>query len=349
MPLSIERHHWPDKSGIPIFIHKLMGYNLPVKPIITYGKKLSMARYIDLQVNGYLGVDFSHPGLTLEGITLVADELYKRGTLAFCPTIISSPLETYEQNLPVLAQAFRDPDLSPRLLGIHVEGPFLSPKPGARGAHSEKNIIPPDIKLFEHFRTLSEDNICLLTLAPEPEGADRLIRHAARRGVTVSLGHHDAGLEDIRRAVDAGATAVTHLGNGIPNMVPRHPNQLWDQLAEDRLTPMLITDGHHLPPSFIKSVFDLKGTGNVAIVSDSAPIAGRKPGKYNTLGLDVVLEESGKLWVPEGNHLAGSSANIRECAEYLGSLGFLGETAIDAAAIHTPLRLLGIRSLQELG
>ena len=221
-------------------------------------------------------------------------------------------METYEQNLPVLAQAFRDPEISPRLLGIHVEGPFISPEPGARGAHSESNILPPDIKLFERFRSLSEDNICLLTVAPEPEGADRLIRHVAKLGITVALGHHNAATEDIKRAVDAGASAVTHLGNGIPNMIPRHPNQIWDQLAEDRLTPMLITDGHHLPPSFIKSVFDLKGTGNVAIVSDSAPIAGMKPGKYNTLGLDVVLEESGKLWVPEGNHLAGSSANIKE-------------------------------------
>ena len=304
-----------------------------------------MKRYIDLQVNGYLGIDFSQPGLTLDGIRKVATELYNKGTLAFCPTIISSPLETYEQNLPILAQAFRDPYLSARLLGIHIEGPFISPKPGARGAHKETNIIPPDIDLFEHFRDLSEDNVCLLTLAPEAEGAHPLINHVSRLGITVSLGHHDAGSDDIKRAVDAGATAVTHLGNGIPNLIPRHPNQIWDQLAEDRLTPMLITDGHHLPPSFIKSVFDMKGTGNVAIVSDSAPIAGLPPGQYNTLGQDVVLEESGKLWVPEGNHLAGSSANIRECAEYLDSLGFLGKTSIESAAVYAPLRLLGITSL----
>jgi N-acetylglucosamine-6-phosphate deacetylase len=306
---------------------------------------IKMKRYVDLQVNGYSGIDFSAPGLTLDGIRTVTEELYRLGTLAFCPTVISSPPEVYEQNLPVLASAFKDPDLSPRLLGIHLEGPFISPLPGARGAHKESNIIPPDIKIFEHFRNLAEDNVCLLTAAPEIEGGIRLINHAAKLGITVSLGHHTAGPDYIKRAVDAGATAVTHLGNGISNMLPRHPNPIWDQLAEDRLTPMLITDGHHLPPSFIKSVFDMKGTGNIAIVSDSAPIAGLKPGKYNTLGLDVVLEKSGKLWVPEGNHLAGSSANIRECVEYLDSLEFLGKKALDAAAIFTPLRILGRATL----
>lgn len=300
-----------------------------------------MKRYIDLQVNGYLGIDFSEPGLTIEGIRTVTEELYKRGTLAYCPTVISSPPATYEQNLPVLARAMREPDLAPRILGIHIEGPFISPSPGARGAHTESNIIPADLKLFDHYRKLADDRIVLLTLAPEVEGALELIRHASRNGITVSLGHHQAGPDVIKRAADAGARAVTHLGNGVPNTLPRHPNPLWDQLAEDRLTPMLITDGHHLPPSFIKSVFAMKGIGNVAIVSDSAPIAGFKPGKYRTLGLDVVLEESGKLWVPEGNHLAGSSANIRECAEYLDSLDFLGGNGVDAAAIYTPLRLLG--------
>jgi len=304
-----------------------------------------MKRYIDLQVNGYLGIDFSEPGLTLDGIRTVTEELYKRGTLAYCPTLISSPPETYERNLPVLAKAFKDPAIAPRLLGIHIEGPFISPVPGARGAHAESNIIPPDIKILDRFRKLSGDNVRLLTVAPESDGASKLIRHAAKSGITVSLGHHSAGPDDLKRAVDSGATAVTHLGNGIPNMLPRHPNPLWDQLAEDRLTPMLITDGHHLPPSFIKSVFDMKGVGKVAIVSDSAPIAGLKPGKYHTLGQDVVLEESGKLWVPEGNHLAGSSANIRECVEHLESLDFMGRNGIDAAAIHTPLRLLGKSTL----
>ncbi len=304
-----------------------------------------MKRYIDLQVNGYLGIDFSEPGLTLEGVRTVVEELYKRGTLAFCPTVISSSSETYEQNLPVLARAFEDPDLSPRLLGIHMEGPFISPRPGARGAHAESHIIPPDIRLFEHYRKLSGDRICLLTVAPEIKGAFKLINHAAKLGITVSLGHHTAEAYDIKKAVDAGATAVTHLGNGVPNSLPRHPNPIWDQLAEDRLTPMLITDGHHLPPSFIKSVFDMKGTGNIAIVSDSAPIAGLKPGKYNTLGLDAVLEESGKLWVPEGNHLAGSSANIKECVKYLDSLEFLGRKGLESAAIYAPLRLLGKSAL----
>ncbi|MDA2938998.1 glucosamine-6-phosphate isomerase, partial [Acidobacteria bacterium AH-259-A15] len=257
-----------------------------------------MKGFVDLQVNGYQGVDFSAPGLDLEQLRLVVHSLRKEGTIAFCPTIITSPVEVYEQNLPVLARAMDEPDLAPHLLGIHVEGPFISPQDGARGAHPRRHTALPEIPLYDRLRQLAENRIALVTLAPELPGAKSLIQHIIRTGAAVSLGHHLANRQAIEEACEYGAVAATHLGNAIPNLLPRHPNPLWDQLDEDRLMVMLITDGHHVPDTFIRVVARLKGPQRLIVVSDSAPPAGLPPGRYHTLGQDVILEENGRLWNP---------------------------------------------------
>ncbi|UCF37695.1 MAG: N-acetylglucosamine-6-phosphate deacetylase [Acidobacteriota bacterium] len=299
--------------------------------------------FIDLQVNGYMGVDFSAPGLTLDEVRLVVTELRERKTLAFCPTVITSSWEVYESNLPVLAEAMWEPDLRPHLLGIHLEGPFISPKDGARGAHPLDCTAPPSIESYERLRELADDSVSLLTLAPELEGAAELIRHVSHSGVRVSLGHHLADADRIRRACREGATASTHLGNGIPNLIPRHPNPIWDQLDCEQLKIMMITDGHHLPDCFIRVVTRLTSPDRRIVVSDSAPIGGYPPGKYETLGQEVVLETSGKLWNPVGDHLVGSSACMAECMNYLASLGLLNEDELWAVGYSNPLDYLGLR------
>lgn len=281
--------------------------------------------WVDLQVNGFAGIDFSAPGLTVEAVQQVAEELARRGTAAFCPTVITSPLEVYEQNLPVLAEAASRPTSGAVILGIHLEGPFISPEDGARGAHSRESVQLPDVDLFRRLDDLAGGRVVLLTLAPEMPGAPAVITAATELGVTVSLGHHLASEAEIARACDCGARAVTHFGNGIPNLLPRHPNPLWSQLAEPRLTLMLITDGHHVPASLIRVVFQCRGPEGTIVVSDAAPVAGFPPGRYRTLGQEVELEPSGRLWNPVGNHLVGSSASMRECMVYLESLGLTDE------------------------
>ncbi|MFQ5929038.1 MAG: N-acetylglucosamine-6-phosphate deacetylase [Acidobacteriota bacterium] len=308
--------------------------------------------FVDLQVNGYQGVDFSAPGLDLEQVRLVVDSLKKEGTIAFCPTIITSAMEIYEQNLPVLARAMDEPALAPHLLGIHVEGPFISPEDGARGAHPRPHTAVPDIALYDRLRHLAENRISLMTLAPELPGAKSLIQHIIRTGAAVSLGHHLANRQAIEEACECGAVAATHLGNGVPNLLPRHPNPLWDQLDEDRLTVMLITDGHHVPDTFIRVVTRLKGPQRLIVVSDSAPPAGLPPGRYHALGQDVVLEESGRLWNPLGNHLVGSSCCMMQCMNYLAKLGVFTEDELWQVGYVNPLALIGrqldSQSLEEL-
>lgn len=296
--------------------------------------------WVDLQVNGYRGVDFSSEELTLEQIGQVVQALKERGVDAFCPTVITSSEAIYRRNLPLLAKAMEDQDLAPHLLGVHLEGPFISPQDGARGAHSRTHVRPPDISFFDRMREWSDGRISLVTLAPELPEAMSLIRYIDRCGIPVSLGHHLADGDTIRRACDHGAVASTHLGNGIPNMLPRHPNPLWEQLAEERLTVMLIADGHHLPDSFLQVCFHAKSECRVVLVSDAAPIAGCPPGDYWNLGQKVRLEENGRLWNPEGNHLVGSSSSLRECVLRARGVLDLSDAQVQRMARENPLRLI---------
>jgi N-acetylglucosamine-6-phosphate deacetylase len=299
------------------------------------------AGFADLQVNGFLGVDFSAPGLTVEAVARVTDALRNRGTAAYCPTMITADEEIYRQNLPVLARAMEDPHLSASLLGIHLEGPFISSRDGARGAHPASATRLPDLEYYERLRAWAGDRVALVTLAPELPGSEHLIRHIRATGAHVSIGHHMASFSEIRSACDAGAEAVTHFGNGIPNLLARHPNPLWDQLAEDRLQLMLITDGHHVPETLIRSVLLARGVNKTLVVSDAAPIAAMPAGRYSTLGQEVILEPSGRLWNPVGNHLVGSSATMIDCMNVLAGLGILEEEGLWAVGLQNPLRLIG--------
>jgi len=301
-----------------------------------------MSGWVDLQVNGYLGVDFSAPGLRLEQVCRVGNDLRRRGVTGFLATLVSSPEEVYRQNLSVLARACREQGDRGPLLGIHLEGPFLSPADGARGAHDPRWISQPEASRFDGWQEAAEGWIRLVTLAPERPGALSLIEYLNGQGVAVSLGHHLADLACIREAAEAGASACTHLGNGIPQYLPRHPNPLWDQLAEERLMVMVIPDGHHVPWSFLRVVLRAAGLARVVAVSDAAPPAGLSPGRFTLWGQEVVLEASGKLWNPAENHLAGSSKNLAECVEQLLSWQLASESEADLIAAENPRRLLEI-------
>ncbi len=296
--------------------------------------------FVDLQVNGYKGVDFSSPDLDEEHFLYACKELIKHGTVAFLPTIITSPLSIYKKNLGLIARAMDHQEIKKHILGIHVEGPFISEKEGARGAHNRNWVHKPDIRLLDNLYDWSEGRITLLTMAAEPEGADTLCRHAVSLGITVSLGHHLATESDLEKLVLSGARALTHLGNGLPNMLPRHNNPLWAGLANDDLSAMIISDGHHLPPSFLKTVIRTKGIEKSIVTSDASPVAGLPPGRYHTLGNDVLLEPSGLLHNPEAGHMVGSSATMLECINHLLSLKLVTKKEAFAIGFYNPLNII---------
>ena len=296
----------------------------------------------DLQVNGYKGVDFSDSDLTEEKFIQTCRMVLNNGTTSFLPTMITSPEDVYRKILPLMARIIDMPEFTGRLPGIHLEGPFISPESGVCGIHNQKWILKPDIKFLENLIEWSQGKIKLLTIAAEIEGAEDITRYAVRNGIIVSLGHQTACEHDIERIVKAGATAMTHLGNGIPNTINRHFNPIWAGLSNDNLAAMLITDGHHLPPSVIKSMIKAKGVSRCIVTSDASPLSGMPPGKYQYLGENIILEENGLLHNTERGCLAGSSSTIMDCMNHLASLNFLTADELLRVGFYNPLQLIGV-------
>ena len=303
--------------------------------------------FVDLQVNGFKGVDFSAPNLTLRDIHSISNQMLAHGTIGYCPTVISSPLEIYERNLPLIAEAMESKE-GAQILGIHLEGPFLNPKYGPRGIHPENQIIAPSIELFEQFRTWSKDKITLFTLAPEQDGALDLIKHIVNKSnVVVSIGHLDAGYKTIQDAIDAGARAATHVGNGLADMIDRHDNPLWPILADDRLTGLFITDGSHLPKEMVIVCIRAKGISNFIVTSDIVHLAGLEPGEYDFHGVPVILEGENYLHRKGATQHAGSASTMLECMNFLMSLGELDEKGLERVGYENPLKLIN-RKIDDL-
>jgi len=297
---------------------------------------------VDLQVNGFKGVHFSDPSLTRESFVLACRGVLDVGTTAFLPTVITSPPEVYEHNLPIIAAVVRSQEFRGRLLGIHLEGPFISAQDGARGAHDSQWITKPDVGYLEHLLEWADGRVKLLTIAAELQGAEDLARHASSRGIAVSLGHQMASEADLHKLVQAGAVSLTHLGNGVPAMLHRHVNPVWAGLANDDLSAMIISDGHHLPASVLKTIIRTKGAGRCVVVSDASSPAGLPPGEYEVLGHRHVLDENGRLYEPATGYLAGSSATMLKCMNHLASLDLVSPDELIAMGFHNPLGLVGI-------
>jgi N-acetylglucosamine-6-phosphate deacetylase len=297
--------------------------------------------FVDLQVNGWMGTDFMNPDLTLDKILEITKELASRGTAAYCPTFVTGDPEIYKRNLSIFARAAEDQYLSSHILGLHIEGPFISSEPGAIGAHPRKFVRNPDIRLFDRMMEWSGGTVKILTLAPELPGAEKLIRHAVERGVVVSIGHHMANDEELMVAVEAGATLATHVGNGIPNMIHRHANPLWWLLACDSLSGLFITDGHHLPDDFIKVALRAKTLDHFVVTSDASTLAGMPPGKYTIFGsLEVTIDSTGLIYSEQSKGLAGSHSTMIECMNHLASMAMLTEKELWQVGRDNPLEIM---------
>lgn len=274
---------------------------------------------IDLQINGVNGIDFNLSTLTTADIINATHYLLSCGVTSYFPTVITNSDENIITILRAIDEACKTDELvNACVTGIHLEGPFLSPLEGARGAHSEKYIKAPDWELFKKFREASGGRIRIVTLAPEWENAPAFISGCKHDGIIVSIGHSLANTQHISNAVAAGAGMSTHLGNGIPLMLPRHPNVVWDQLAADALYACIIADGIHIPDSFIKVAMKVKGR-SLMIVSDATCFAGMQPGEYEShIGGIVVLDGNKRISLKSSpGLLAGAAKTLPENIETL--------------------------------
>jgi N-acetylglucosamine-6-phosphate deacetylase len=278
---------------------------------------------VDLQINGFRGLDFNTLPVPADLPGDVTRELYREGVTSYLATVITNSPKAIEEAVRAIARGcVADPDAGAAIAGIHLEGPFIAREDGPRGAHEKKFVRPPDWNLVRRWQEEAEGRIRLITMSPEWPGSPAFIRSCVSNGIAVSIGHTAATPAQIREAVHAGATFSTHLGNGAHLTLPRHPNYIWEQLAQDPLRACIIADGFHLPDSVIKVVMRVKGA-NAMLASDAVYLSGLKPGRYAThIGGKVVLTKEGKLHLASNEKLlAGSVLLLRQGVDHLVKAG----------------------------
>ena len=305
---------------------------------------------IDLQINGYQGFDLNADNLTSDTVIDLSRSVLATGVTTFLPTIITASEEKIIACLRAIAAARQlNPALQHMIPGVHVEGPYLSPEAGPRGAHPREHIRPPSIAEFDRWQQASGDLVKLVTLSPHFDEAPNYIAALRDRGILVSIGHTHASPEQIHAAVDAGATLSTHLGNGVDDPLPRHPNLLWTQLAEDRLTAMFIADGHHLPDDTLKVMLRAKGLDRSILVSDVVALGGMPPGLYETpVGGLVELTPDGRLSLHGTHFLAGSVVPLKDAVAHLATT-YLSLSESLRLATQNPARFLGRTGKLQVG
>ena len=307
--------------------------------------------WVDLQVNGYAGHDFTDPNVSVEDILAICDCMLNDGVTSFCPTVTTQGNEVILHSMETIDAACRQSSLVESMIaGIHLEGPYISAEDGPRGAHPRPHCRTPDWEEFCKFQEAAGGRIKIVTLSPEYNDAPAFTRQAVESGVIVSIGHTAASGEQIRAVADAGATMSTHLGNGAHGQLRRHPNYLWDQLADDRLIGGLIADGHHLPPEVLKVFVRAKGVERIFLVSDITSMAGMPAGKYDTsLGAVEVLEDGRLVVAGQRQFLAGAALPMNiGILNLMRYAGLSLQEAIDAATINPLMQLKQATNFDEL-
>jgi len=233
---------------------------------------------------------------------------------------------------------------------VHLEGPSISPEDGPRGAHPAEHVRAPDLQEFTAFQHVCDGLIGLVTLSPHWPNTPEFIQALRRQNVHVSIGHTHACHEQINAAAVAGATLSTHLGNGAAAMMPRHPNAIWSQLANDNLCATFIADGHHLPAETFKSMLRAKGLSNSILVSDVAAPGGQTPGTYQQyIGGNVVLDEVGRLSIEGTPYLAGAAKPLPDCVATAITMADISLADALTLATSNPARIINRRRQLAIG
>ena len=350
---TIEGIHYADGTPVQVKISNGIIESVQrIEKLSDENNKLIIAPgFFDNQVNGFAGVSFSFGGsdLTAEGIEKATRELWKKGVTTYLPTLTTNSQELLVKNFGVLAETIDNENIRGSIPGFHLEGPYINPEDGYRGAHPKRFVRLPDWDEFMEMVTAANNHILQVTVAPEMEGVQDFIQKCTTKGITVAVGHHNANKEQLDQAVLNGAKISTHLGNGCANMINRHRNPLWPQLANDDLMISIICDGFHLLPEEIKTFYAVKGPEKTIITSDVTSYAALEPGEYTTqTGETIELTEEGMLRYPAQNVLYGSASPITKGVGHI--MKVTGCTLADAVqmASTNPAKLYGLNDRGKL-
>jgi N-acetylglucosamine-6-phosphate deacetylase len=297
---------------------------------------------LDLQLNGYKGIDFNADGLSASALRQACEAVRADGGGRMLATIITDRLDRMVSRIGRLAELrATDPLIADVMAGIHVEGPFISPLPGFVGAHPAEHVIPATLDAADLLVAAGRGLVRLVTLAPEHDAGQATTRWLAGQGIVVSAGHCDPSADTLSLAIDAGLSAFTHLGNGCPLQLHRHDNVIQRALAADALRwIMLIPDGVHLPSSLVRTIVRVVGIDRVIAVSDATAAGGMGPGRFSLAGQDVVVDADGAAWAADRSHLVGSTASMARIRTVLREDVGLSAAEIEQVTAVNPARAL---------
>jgi N-acetylglucosamine-6-phosphate deacetylase len=298
---------------------------------------------VDLQVNGFGGHDLNDGKVSAATVQALCRRLLSDGVTRFLPTVVTAAEPAILQALSAIAEAAdTDPLARFMIAGVHVEGPFVDPEDGPRGAHPVAHVRPPDLSEVARWQAASGGRVRIVTLSPHWHGAVEAIRNMAAQGIVVAIGHTGADAEGIRAAAAAGAVMSAHLGNGVAGLLPRHPNLIWAQLDDDRLTASLICDGHHLPADTLRVFLRAKGLDRAVLVSDAVALAGMRPGVYRQpVGGTVELTGDGRLGMVGTPYLAGAARSLADGVAEAVRMTGLPLASVLPLATRNPARFVG--------
>ena len=285
-----------------------------IKTVVNSPGPYLSSGLIDMQVNGFRGLDLNDGALDADRVIAITEMMHALGVTSFLPTLITASPESLTSALSAIALA-RDKNalVAHSIPFVHVEGPFVSALDGPRGAHPKDHVREMNLEEVLSWQKASVNLVGKITLSPHNVQSPSFIRELVSRDILVSIGHTHASVEQIQAAVDAGARFSTHLGNGAAAHLPRHPNFIWAQLADDRLTASFITDGFHLSPETFKAMIRAKGLDHSVLVSDVAALGGMPPGLYDqAIGGKVSVDADGRLSVFDTPYLAGAAKSLSQ-------------------------------------
>jgi N-acetylglucosamine-6-phosphate deacetylase len=301
---------------------------------------------VDIQVNGYQGVELTSPNLTLDGLAKCEQALIDQGLAWWCPTVTSQDPSLIRQVLATIAQGFEKGALR-RAHCIHMEANFLSAEEGYRGAHIPRFQTDPTVQEFEAWQKAAGGHIGYVSLAPERKGAIEFIRYLSGRGILVALAHHNAPYEVMEQAADAGARLSTHLFNGSAGMLPRHNNVIFSQLSEDRLWASFIPDGNHIPYHALKVGLRAKGLERSVFTSDLIHLGGFPEGEY-TVDESQVEVRNGGVFLKGTPYLSGAWSSLAQGIARVTAAGVIGPGDALRLGSLNPARLLGLKDTLEV-
>lgn len=296
---------------------------------------------IDLQVNGFASVDFNDAGLDATALDHALQAMLRTGVTVCLPTVITAPEHVLAERLAALDDAVAHSRFGPLMVpGYHLEGPFLNPGPGFAGCHPPDAMVLPDPALLARLTASLRRPVLLLTLAPERPGAAELLAWARARGLLLAIGHSAADAAAVTEAADRGVLLSTHLGNALPQMLPKFLNPLMAQLAEDRLSASLIADGIHVPQAALRVMLRAKGPERIVLVTDATAAAAAPPGRYRFAGTAIERATDGSVRLPGASMLTGSSLCLDQAVRNMVAWNVADADSAMRLASANPARLL---------